>query len=100
VTSGAEMLEVLGGSGSHLLEVPRGPTRARDRLTLRQQQVLDAVPVSDVVSADSIARTAGIGLMETRSALSRLLRAGLVDQAGHRWRLGPAGRGDAPVGRR
>ena len=97
VSSGAEMLEVLGGAGAHLLETPRGAVRARDRLTLRQQQVLDAVPVSDLVSADSIARTAGIGLVETRSALTRLHQAGLVDQAGQRWRLGPAARGDAPA---
>ena len=97
VSSGAEMLEVLGGSGTHLLETPRGPVRPRDRLTLRQQQVLDAVPVSDGAPADSIARTAGIGLVETRAALAALHRTGLVDQAGQRWRLGLAGRGDAPV---
>ena len=76
VTSGAEVLELVGRRG----RAPRGGaaaarTRPRDRLSLRDQQVLDAVPVARGARADSIARTAGLGLLEVRSALTRLQRA-------------------------
>ncbi|MGZ4454738.1 MAG: DNA-processing protein DprA [Oryzihumus sp.] len=87
VTSGAEVLEVLGHAGEHLVEVPRGEVRSRDRLTLRQQQVLDAVPLASGAAADSIARTAGLGLVEVRSALTRLQGQGLVDRCPGGWRL-------------
>ena len=86
-TSGEEVLELVGSSGQHLVEVPRGLDGPRDRLTLRQQQVLDAVPVSRCAGADSIARTAGLGLVEVRSALSRLAARGLVEQEARGWRL-------------
>ncbi|MFC4786723.1 DNA-processing protein DprA [Nocardioides sp. MAHUQ-72] len=87
VTSGSEVLEMLGASGDHLVEVPRGRARSRDRLTLRDQQVLDAVPVGRGVGADSVSRAAGIGLMEVGSALGRLLAKGLVEQDEDGWRL-------------
>jgi DNA processing protein len=95
VTSGEEVLEMLGAAGDHLVEAPRGPEQARDRLTLRHQQVLDAVPLASASAADSIARTAGMGLLEVRSALTRLHTLGLVEQAGVGWRLAdPDDRGD------
>lgn len=87
VTSGAEVLELLGESGEHLVEPPRGPTRPRDRLTVREQQLLDAVPVRQEAGAISIARAAGIGLVETSTLLHSLERRGLVEQAGGGWRL-------------
>lgn len=92
VTSAEEVLEVVGVSGEHLLDRPRGPDSARDRLTQRQRQVLDAVPVGRPVAADSIARTAGIGLMEVGSALNRLRDRGLVAATGDGWRLTAAAR--------
>ena len=87
VTSGAEVLEGVGAAGEHLTTPPRGRERSRDRLSGRQQQVLDAVPVTSAVAADSIARTAGLGLVEVRSALGRLERLGLVELDENRWRL-------------
>jgi DNA processing protein len=92
VTSGAEVLEVVSPSGDHLLERPRGRDTARDRLTQRHRQVLDAVPVAHDVAADSIARTAGMGLMEVRSALTRLDALGLVESSASGWRLAEAAR--------
>jgi DNA processing protein len=87
VTSGAEVLEAVGAAGEHLLEVPRGRELPRDRLTPRQRQVLDAVPVAHGARADSIAHAAGLGLVEVGSALVKLEERGLVelDEAG--WRL-------------
>ena len=46
VTGADDVLEVVGGTGDHLLEPPRGAERPRDRLTRRHQQVLEAVPVA------------------------------------------------------
>lgn len=90
VTSGEEVLEMVGEIGEHLAEEPRGATRPRDRLSLRQQQVLDAVPLERAAASDSVARTAGLGLLEVRSALTRLATLGLVAQGADGWRLAEA----------
>ena len=87
VTSGSEVLEVVGDAGEHLAEEPRGPVRERDRLEHRHQQVLEAVPVSRPVTADSISRAAGVGLLEVRTTLGHLEGLGLVRLAGDGWRL-------------
>jgi DNA processing protein len=92
VTSGAEVLEVVSPAGAHLLERPRGRDTPRDRLTQRHKQVLDAVPLAHDAGADSIARTAGMGLMEVRSALTRLHALGMVEGTGAGWRLAEAAR--------
>ena len=51
--------------------------------------VLDAteVPVRRPAPVDSIARTAGIGLLETRATLKRLDVAGFVEQRSGGWVL-------------
>ncbi len=87
VTSGAEVLEVVSAAGEHLVEVPRGPVRPRDRLTTRQRQVLDAVPAVQAAPAASIARTAGLLLAETRGVLAALARHGLAEEVLGGWRL-------------
>lgn len=87
VTSGDDVLELVGRPGEHLLVERRARPKARDVVTLRDQQVLDAVPLSRAAGAESIARTAGIGLLQVQSALRRLENKGLVRQAEHGWRL-------------
>ncbi len=87
VTSGAEVLEAVGTAGEHLLELPRGRELPRDRLSPRQRQVLDAVPVARGARADSIARAAGVGLVEVGSALIKLEEKGLVEVDDGGWRL-------------
>jgi len=96
VTRGDEVLELVGTSGQHLVEAPRGRVLVRDRLSPRQQQVLDAVPVSRSAGADSIARTAGLGLLEVQSTLTSLLRLGLVERDEHGWRVRDANLADSP----
>lgn len=91
VTSGADVLELTGGAGEHLTADPRGPVTARDRLSLRQRQVLDAVPVVSGAGVDSIAKVAGLGIVEVRRALGRLAEQGFVEDQGG-WRLGPVAR--------
>jgi DNA processing protein len=87
VTSGAEVHELVGGLPA--AAEPREVARPRDRLRPRQAQVLDAVPLKTPAAADSIARTAGIGLVETRSVLRRLEQDGLVERSDRGWHVGP-----------
>ena len=87
VTGGADVLELIGQSGDHLVDPRRGPDRPRDRLSHREQQVLDAVPVLRPAPTDAIARTSGIGLVEVRSALDRLAARSWVELRPDGWRL-------------
>ncbi len=87
VTNGQEVLELVGAVGEHLLEEPRGPVKPRDALSLRQQQVLDAVPVATGATEESIARVAGLALPEVTRALGHLHAANLVEQDEGGWRL-------------
>ena len=80
VTRADDVLELTGLMGEHLVEVVRAPTTARDRLTRRQQRVLEAVPVVHSAAVGSIARTAGLGVAEVDSVLEGLARCGLVEQ--------------------
>ncbi|MCH1868678.1 DNA-processing protein DprA [Nocardioides sp. CFH 31398] len=89
VTGGTDVLEVLGAAGEHLVEVPRAPDRPRDRLTTRQRQVLDGVPVGQGARADSVARAAGLGVVEVQGTLRRLEEIGHVERDASGWRLGP-----------
>ena len=90
VTRGAEVAELVGVAGEHLVTEERGATRPATRCDHASAQVLDAVPVHQPAGADSIARTAGIGLVEVQRALVRLHERGLVE------RLGSAGASPTP----
>lgn len=87
VTNGEEVLELVGNAGEHLVDPPRGRVTPRDQLPVKQQQVLDAVPVATGASIPSIARVAGLNLLEVTAALTRLHAAGLVEQDSDGWRL-------------
>jgi DNA processing protein len=87
VTSGEEVMEVVGPAGEHLLPERRAATRPRDRLTLRLQQILDAVPVERPARTEAVARTAGVGIVEARGGLDRLEARGLVAYEETGWRL-------------
>jgi DNA processing protein len=93
VTRGEEVLELVGEAGAHLVTAPRAPARRRDALTGRMQRILDAVPLAQPAPVDSIATTAGLGLVEVRSALTRLSRLGMVEGSPRGWRLTPAAQG-------
>ena len=92
VTRGADVAELVGLVGEHLVADERGETRVRDGLRPREAQVLDAVPVHRPAAADSVSRTAGIGLVEVQRVLGRLHGLGLVERADTGWRLAPAAR--------
>lgn len=87
VTGAADVLELVSPAGENVTEPRASPDTVRDRLSARQRQVLDAVPVAEGAPADSIARVAGLGLVEVRAALGRLSGAGLVALDDGGWRL-------------
>ncbi|GAA5152726.1 DNA-processing protein DprA [Nocardioides marinquilinus] len=87
VTCGADVLELVGGAGEALVERPPVPGTARDALSHRLRQVLDAVPAASAAGADSIARVAGLGVLEVGSSLLRLQAAGMVLDTPAGWRL-------------
>lgn len=86
VTGGRDVLEAVGGAGEHLAERPQAPQEARDRLTMEQRVVLDAVPRHQGAGARSIARAAGTAPHRATAVLAELKDAGWVDQDGGRWR--------------
>lgn len=86
VTRGEDVLELLSPSGSFLSEPVRGPERLADRLSDRERQVLDAVPVSQAACVDSISRTAGIAVRDVPGAIERLRSLGLVEGTSRGWR--------------
>ena len=87
VSRAGDVLELTGSIGEHLPEPPRAPATARDRLTPTQRRVLEAVPLRRPAASDSIARTAGLGVVPVRSALDGLSRRGMVEQLPTGWRL-------------
>ncbi|KRF36404.1 DNA-processing protein DprA [Nocardioides sp. Soil805] len=87
VTDGADVLELVGAAGEHLVDVRRAPTRPRDRLDVRDRRVLDAVPVGRPAGADSIAVAAGVALQHVQGALERLASSGWVRRTESGWRL-------------
>lgn len=89
VTGGAEVLELVGATGEHLLEEPRGEERPRDDLTPTERQVVEWVPVSEHAQVDSIARLCGLHIRTTEGALRRLKDKGFVRLTEEGWRVAP-----------
>lgn len=96
VTSGQDVLELIGASGEHLLEDQRAPESPRDLLPTSQKQVLDAVPAYARADVDSICLVAGLGRAEVGEALRKLEGVGLVTQHHGGWCLAEAARTWAP----
>ncbi|MEQ6903272.1 DNA-processing protein DprA [Nocardioides sp. YIM 152588] len=87
VTGGRDVLELVGAAGEHLTDAPRGRATARDGLRVREQQVLDAVPVARQASTASIAVVAGLAEAEVDRTLRLLAGHGLVAEVAGGWRL-------------
>lgn len=89
VTHGAEVLELVGAAGEHLVEPPRGEDRPRDDLTPTERTVVEWVPVSEPARVDSISRLCGLPLRTTEGALRRLRSKRFVQLTDEGWRLAP-----------
>lgn len=87
VTSGDDVLELIGKAGEHVRDDPRGPDNPRDLLTFRERHVLDAVPVARSAGVESIAVVAGLGVAAVRRALEGLLEKGFVEMDHSGWHL-------------
>lgn len=97
VTNAAEIIEEVGRIGD-LAPLLRGEARPHDGLDPVAAQVLDAVSVRKISTADEIAAVAGVSGRQARRALPQLVDAGLVQVAGGGYRLAPARRLDGPAG--
>jgi DNA processing protein len=93
VTSAAEVLELVGGAGQHLVAKPAARTDPRDGLSEAVRRVLDAVPVRTPVGVARIARSAGVSALVVQQVMPSLLLAGLVEQVDGAWRLTALGAG-------
>jgi DNA processing protein len=91
VTRGSDVMELVSPAGAHLTVPPRGDERPHDRLSARELQVLDAVPVLQGATAASIARTAGIPEDEVVATLRRLAEGSLIEHSVGLWRLASGG---------
>lgn len=89
VTTGADVLELVGSSGSNLCETPRGRSRPRDRLDLVGLTVLDAVPVSRPAPTEAIATICGLDAGSAGEVLADLQEAGFVERVPGGWRVLP-----------
>lgn len=89
VTHGAEVLELVGAAGEHLVEPPRGEDQPRDDLTPTERTVVEWVPVSEPARVDSISRLCGLPLRTTEGALRRLRSKRFVQLTDEGWRLAP-----------
>jgi DNA processing protein len=89
VTCGEEVLEMVGGMGEYLVNDEPAPTLPRDTVTLREQQVLDAMPSDTGAPADEISLAAGLSILVVEGALQVMKARGLVTLAGDGWRLTP-----------
>jgi DNA processing protein len=92
VTCGADILELLAPVGSFFAPERRGEERPRDRLTEREQRVMEAVPLANPAASSSIARTAGIAESEVLTMLETLAAWKLVEESQDGWRLGTGAR--------
>jgi DNA processing protein len=93
VSSAADVLEIIGSAGEHLLGPRRGPADPRDGLEETVLRVLDAVPMRTPGGIGSIAKAAGVSLLVVQQVLPSLLVSGLVEQRDGAWRLTPMGSG-------
>jgi DNA processing protein len=87
VTSGEDVLELLGAAGEHVLDIPRGKERPRDALSHLQRRVLDAVPVSRGAPSVSVAHVAGLAAEQVHATLLALEVRGMVEVDDDGWRL-------------
>ncbi|GAA4423400.1 DNA-processing protein DprA [Georgenia halophila] len=86
VTDAAEVLELAGGAGEHLLEDRSAPTGLLDGLDPLASRVLDALPARGSAPVANVARAAGLSVSEVRSALGRLELGGTAERVGGSWR--------------
>ncbi|HUR52258.1 MAG TPA: DNA-processing protein DprA [Mycobacteriales bacterium] len=93
VTTAADVLELVGAAGEHLVGKPVARSDPRDGLSETVRRVLDAVPVRTPVGVAQLARTAGVSALVVQQVLPGLLMAGLVQQVDGAWRLTALGAG-------
>jgi DNA processing protein len=92
VTSGAQVLELVGALGADLAPRPEPRSAARDGLGALAQRVLDGMPAAAAVQPDRVAVDSGVPVGDVLRCLPALELAGFVRADFDGWRLTPAGR--------
>ncbi|MDX6324112.1 MAG: processing protein [Nocardioidaceae bacterium] len=85
VTRAEHVLELVSPTGTHLTRRPRADEVPRDRLSLTESRVLEAVPLVQPATTASIARTAGLAEATVTDVLVGLRESGWV-VGDRRWR--------------
>lgn len=86
VTDAAEVAELAGTAGTDLAPERAGVLADVDGLDAGARKVLDALPVVRAAAPDSLARAAGLSVMQVLAALGPLELAGLAERDGPGWR--------------
>ena len=88
-SSGAQVIEAVGGIGSDLADRVERPVDPRDGLSDVAGRVLDACPVRSGVSPERLAAIAGCDVLDVLKVLPALELADLVQWTGTGWRVAP-----------
>ncbi len=90
VTSGAEVLDVVGELGTDIAPRQQGPVVERDALGEEARRVLEATPVRRYVTPDRIAVAASMPAVRVTSLLNQLCAQGYVEASDEGFRLSAA----------
>jgi DNA processing protein len=93
VTRAAEVLELLGPAGEHLLPVEQGPMRRTDGLDASQLAVFEALSAHRWRTPGEVAATAAVRVPACLMALGELEARGLATGDARGWRATPTGAG-------
>lgn len=85
VTDAAEVAELVGKMGQHLLDRKRGPARPTDELGSAAAHVWATLPVQRSMEVDELSRCAGLAASEVLSALGELEAAGAAERRLDGW---------------
>lgn len=85
VFSGPHVRELIDPSGSSTMPDPREQETSVDRMSKTVRRILDATPKTRPAPSASIARVAGLGLLDVVAALNNLQRLGAVELRPDGW---------------
>lgn len=89
VGNGAEILELVGRHGDHLLSIPREPENLLDQLTEPLRSVFEALPARGYRSPGELSVVAGAPVPSCLAALAALEAQGLAEPYDGGWRAIP-----------
>jgi DNA processing protein len=92
VTSGDEVLELIGAIGDDLAPLPDSPPTTRDMLNPIARRVLEGLPAAGPAGPEQIGLSAGVPVLDVIRCLPSLELHGFIRSDRDGWRLTTAGR--------